>query len=126
MKTITISAEGVSLPAELNDSPTARRVWEALPIEGRANTWGDEIYFEIPVIADQEPDARAQVEVGTLGYWPIGHAFCIFFGPTPVSTDERPRAYSPVNILGNVVGDATQFRKVRDGAKVQIARSGQE
>jgi len=126
MKPITISTEGISLPAELNDSPTARRIWEALPIEGRAATWGDEIYFEIPIVADQEPDARAEVEVGELGYWPVGHALCIFFGPTPVSTDERPRAYSPVNSLGHVVGDATRLRAVRNGARVRVARSDEK
>jgi hypothetical protein len=122
MNRITISAGDVSLPAELNDSPTSRKILDALPITGRANTWGDEIYFDIPVVADQASDARAEVEVGELGYWPVGHAFCIFFGPTPVSTDERPRAASPVNILGRVVGDATQFRTVRNGAQVQITR----
>jgi hypothetical protein len=124
MNPITISTEGISLPAELNDSPTAQRIWEALPIEGRANTWGDEVYFEIPVVAKQEPDARAEVEVGELGYWPVGHAFCIFFGPTPASTGEQPRAYSPVNILGRVVGDATRLRVVRSGAEVRLTRSG--
>jgi hypothetical protein len=123
MKQITITAGDVSLPAELNESPTAQQIWEALPIEGRANIWGDEIYFEIPVVASQEPDARAEVEVGELGYWPVGRAFCIFFGPTPVSTDERPRAYSPVNILGRVLGDATQFRAVPQGAQVRIESS---
>jgi hypothetical protein len=122
MNSITISVEGISLSAELNDSPTARRIWEALPIEGWASTWGDEIYFEIPVVVAQEPGARAEVEVGELGYWPVGHAFCVFFGPTPVSTDERPRAYSPVNILGRVVGDATRLRAVRSGAAVRLAR----
>ena len=122
MNRITICAGKVSLPAELNDSPTARQVWDALPIEGQANIWGDEIYFEIPVVADQAPDARAEVDVGELGYWPVGHAFCIFFGPTPVSTDERPRAYSPVNILGRVLGDATRFRAVKDGERVQLTR----
>ena len=122
MNTITLSAGNVSLTAELNDSPTAQQIWQALPIEGKANRWGDEIYFEIPVKADQEPDAREQVEVGELGYWPVGHAFCIFFGPTPVSTDERPRAYSPVNILGRVTGDATQFRAVKEGTRVRIIR----
>ena len=111
------------MEAELNDSPTAQQIWEALPIDGRANVWGDEIYFEIPVRTGQEADARAQVEVGELGYWPVGHAFCIFFGPTPVSTDERPKAYSPVNILGEVLGDATAFRVVRDGATVQLSRA---
>jgi hypothetical protein len=122
MSKIVIAAGPVEMQAELNDSPTAQQVWDALPIEGSANTWGDEIYFEIPVVAGQEPDARALVEVGELGYWPVGHAFCIFFGPTPVSTDERPRAYSPVNILGRVSGDAGRFRTVRSGARVRISR----
>jgi hypothetical protein len=120
---ITILAGNVSLPAELNESPTARQIWDTLPIAGSACTWGDEIYFEIPVVAEQEPDARADVEVGELGYWPVGHAFCIFFGPTPASTGERPRAYSPVNVLGRVVGDAALFRTVREGSQVQIIRS---
>ncbi len=123
MNPITISAAGISLPAELNDSPTARRIWEALPIEGQASTWGDEIYFEISVVAEQEPDARAEVEVGELGYWPVGQAFCVFFGPTPASVDERPRAYSPVNILGRVVGDATRLRAARSGAAVRLTRA---
>ena len=76
MNKITITAGNVSLTAELNDNSTARQIWDALPLEGRANTWGDEIYFDIPVAAPQEPDARADVEVGELGYWPVGHAFC--------------------------------------------------
>ena len=122
MKRIVITAGNVSLPAELNDSPTARQVWEALPIEGTANTWGDEIYFAIPVVAAEEPDARADVAVGELGYWPVGHAFCLFFGPTPASSGPRPRAYSPVNILGHIVGDATRFRPVRDGTPIKIER----
>ena len=91
-------------------------------MEGRANTWGDEIYFEVPLVMDQESDARAEVEVGELGYWPVGRAFCIFFGPTPVSTDERPRAYSPVNVIGRVQGDATLFKLVMDGDLVRIDR----
>jgi hypothetical protein len=122
MNKITITAGEISLEAELNDSPTAQQIWDALPITGSANTWGDEIYFEIPVMARQSPDARAEVEVGELGYWPVGRAFCIFFGPTPVSTDERPRAYSPVNIIGRVLGDATQFRAVADNTPVKLAR----
>ena len=123
MYQITIQAGDVSLPAELNDSPTVRKIWEALPIEGRANLWGDEIYFAIPVDADQEEDARADVDVGELGYWPVGSAFCIFFGPTPVSSDSRPRAASPVNILGTIVGDATQFRVVKSGERVRLSRA---
>jgi len=120
---ITITVGSISLPAELNDNPTAQQIAAVLPIEGKANIWGDEIYFEIPVIADQEPNARIGVEVGELGYWPVGHAFCIFYGPTPVSTDEKPRAYSPVNILGQVLGDATQFRGTPNGTTVRVEKA---
>ncbi len=122
MHTITITAGQVSLSAELNDNPTARQIWAALPLEGGANVWGAEIYFKIPVIAGQEPDARAEMAVGELGYWPAGHAFCIFFGPTPASTGEQPQAYSPVNILGRVLGDATQFRAVAGGTPVRLEK----
>ena len=122
MKRITITAGDVSFPAELNDNPTAQQIWDSLPVEGRANVWGDEIYFGIPVEAGEEPDARAAVEVGELCYWPPGNAFCIFFGPTPASIDERPRAASPVNILGRLLGDAASFRGVPGGALVKIER----
>ena len=125
MKRIQITAGDLSLGAELNDSPTARRIYEILPIEGRANTWGDEIYFEIPLKVPPEPDARAEVEVGELGYWPVGQAFCIFFGPTPASSGEQPQAYSPVNIVGRVLGDATRFRTVPAGAPVTLALADQ-
>lgn len=120
MKKIMITAGSVSMPAELNDSPTAQQIWQSLPLTGQANIWGDEIYFEIPVTAEQAPDAKADVEVGTLAYWPVGRAFCIFFGPTPVSKGEQPRAYSPVNIFGHVLGDATQFKAVQNGASIQV------
>jgi len=121
MKNIVITAGNISMPAQLNDSPTAQKIWEALPLQGKANNWGDEIYFAIPVTAPQEPQARAEVAVGELGYWPVGHAFCIFFGPTPASgSDQKPRAASPVNILGQLQGDATQFRTVSSGTSVRI------
>ena len=117
---IRITAGKVQAEAVLNESPTATKVWEALPIEERGNTWGDEIYFSIPVDAKQEKDARDLVAVGELGYWPPGTAFCIFYGRTPASTDERPRAASPVNIIGMVTGDATVFRTVSSGARVKL------
>ena len=123
MTTIKIVAGEVSMLANLNDSPTARQLWTVLPIAGTANTWGDEVYFEVPVIAELEPDARVEVDVGELGYWPVGHALCVFFGPTPVSRDERPRAASPVNILGRLKGDATQFSLVRNGTLVSVTRT---
>lgn len=120
---ITIGAGSVTMEAELNATETAQRIWEELPIVGRANTWGDEIYFPIPVEVGATPNARADVEVGELGYWPQGQAFCIFFGPTPASTDDKPRAASPVNIVGRVLGEATAFRDVPAGATVMLERS---
>jgi hypothetical protein len=119
---IRITAGKVSAEAVLNDSPTATKIWEALPVEGRGNTWGDEIYFPIPVEARQEKDAREIVTVGELGYWPPGGAFCIFFGRTPASTDEKPRAASAVNILGRIQGDATVFKAVSSGTRVRLER----
>ena len=120
MGIITIRAESITVEAELNDSVTATKIIEILPIEGTANVWGDEIYFDIPLNLDLESDARAEVEVGDLAYWPTGSAFCIFFGPTPVSTDEKPRAYSPVNVFGKVIGDTLQFKSVPNGAKITV------
>jgi len=120
---IRITAGKVSAEAVLDDSPTATKIWEALPIEGRGNTWGDEIYFSIPVEAKQEKDAREIVAVGELGYWPPGTAFCIFFGRTPASTDDRPRAASAVNILGRIQGDATVFKAVPSGTRVRLERA---
>ncbi len=113
MPKIKITSGEISMEAEINQSPTAQSLSNCLPVEGKANKWGDEIYFEIPVMMEQEPDAREILEVGELGYWPVGRAFCIFFGPTPVSTDERPRAYSPVNILGRLLGDPLLFKSLK-------------
>ncbi len=122
MKEISISFEHKTFQATLNEGPTAQAIWGALPVEGRATTWGDEIYFDIPVEMPQEDDARQEVEVGELGYWPVGKAFCIFFGPTPVSTDEKPRAYSPVNILGEIHGELSELKTVQDGEQVRLTR----
>ena len=120
---IRITAGKVSAEAILNDSATASKIWEALPIEGRGNTWGKEIYFSIPVEARQEKGARGIVAVGELGYWPPGSAFCIFFGRTPASTDDRPRAASPVNIIGQIQGDAGAFKSVASGTRVRLERA---
>ncbi len=120
MGKIKIEIEELSLEAELYDTPTAQKIMEILPIEGSANVWGEEIYFNIPLQAELEPDAKEEVEVGDLGYWPAGPAFCIFFGPTPVSKGDKPRAYSPVNVFGKVLGDAKQFTSVSSGAKILI------
>jgi hypothetical protein len=119
-KKIKIRAGNVETEAVLNDSPTAKNIWEVLPIEAKANTWGDEIYFAIPVKAPLEETAQELVQVGDLGYWPSGNAFCIFFGPTPMSRGSEVRPASAVNVIGRVSGDARVFKKVPSGAKVRI------
>ena len=120
MKTIRIETVNISLLAELNESETAKAIYDILPITGDSNVWGDEIYFSIPLHLEQAPDSRQEVEVGDLGYWPSGHAFCIFFGPTPVSMNELPRAYSPVNVFGKITGDASVLKKVQNGEIIKI------
>jgi uncharacterized protein len=122
MAKIKLSVGNVSLEAQLLDTPTASKILEALPLESSANVWGDEIYFDIPLSLDPESDARADVAVGDLAYWPAGPAFCIFFGPTPVSTGDQPRAYSPVNVFGRVIGDAKQLKGVSSGARVKVTK----
>lgn len=121
-KKITITVGDIKASAELIDSKTAQKIWEALPIEGSANTWGDEIYFSIPVKIGLE-NAKAVVLEGDLGYWPAGNAFCIFFGPTPASHGEEIRPASPVNVFGKIIGDPKIFKKVRSGAKIIIEKS---
>ena len=117
---IKIFFDNFSVLAELYDTPTAKKIIDLLPINGKANTWGEEIYFTIPLNEELEPTARAEVEVGELGYWPVGSAFCIFFGRTPASNDEKPRAASPVNILGRMVNDYSQLNLVRVGSPVTL------
>lgn len=121
---IVTSATG-KVVAELlegKNTKTSEALWSALPIEGSANRWDDEIYFGIPVTVGLE-EAQQVVDVGDIGYWPPGKAFCIFFGPTPASKGKEPRAASPVNVFARIVGDPLVFRKVKDGDKVRIERS---
>ena len=119
-KRIRINAGVVALDAELNDSPTAVAIHTALPLEAAAQTWGEEIYFRIPVEGKLDDTAAELVAVGDLGYWPTGRAFCIFFGPTPASRGEEIRPASAVNLVGRVLGDATAFRAVQDGDLVRL------
>lgn len=120
---ITIKAGSIQLEAELNDTSAADAVWNTIPYEAQGSIWGDELYFRIPVeLALELESGQGVVEVGDLGYWPVGNAFCVFYGLTPVSTDERPRPVSPVIVFGKVIGDATGLREVRPGVTVFVTR----
>jgi hypothetical protein len=118
-RAIRITAGSVTVEAELNDSRTAAAIVKALPIEAKAETWGDEIYFSIGRSLPGE-SPREVVELGDLGYWPPGQAFCIFFGPTPMSRGDEIRPASAVNVVGRVVGDARALVRVRAGSRVRI------
>lgn len=121
MLRIKITASDVVAFAKLNETATAAAIWDALPIEERANTWGDEVYFSISVYMGEE-NAQEIVEKGDLGYWPVGNAFCIFFGRTPASRGDEIRPASAVNVFGRLEGDPTIFKRVRSGEKVVLER----
>lgn len=107
---------------EKKNPKTAQAVWNKLPIEARANTWGDEIYFSIPVKMEEE-NSQETVELGDLGYWPPGNSFCIFFGPTPMSRGDEIRPADPVNIFGKVMGNPKVFKKVKSGDKIRVEKA---
>ena len=119
---IRIVAGGLEVEATLNESDTAKAVAAALPIAASASTWGDEIYFSIPVDSGLE-DGREVVDLGDLGYWPPGRAFCIFFGPTPASRGDEIRPASAVTVIGKVKGDPAVFKQVSSGAQITIELS---
>jgi uncharacterized protein len=124
-RTIRIKAGSVEQLAELNDSATADKIWEALPIQAHGSTWGDEIYFGIQVKCDYE-DPREVVELGDIAYWPPGSAFCIFFGRTPASRGDEIRPASSVNVVGKLQGDPKAFKAVADGQRVVIEKANDE
>jgi len=123
MKIITESTGEVEAEIYEDKNPeTARAVWEKLPIESKVNTWGDEIYFSIPVYLGEE-NTQETVELGDLGYWPPGNSLCIFFGPTPISREGEIRPADPVNVFGKVKGDPKILKKVRSGEKIRIEKA---
>jgi len=118
---IKISVGGIEAYAELNDSETAKAIWEGLPFESQGSTWGDEIYFSIPVKAKPE-NAKSVVDAGDIAYWPPGSAMCIFWGPTPASHGDEIRPASPVNVFGRLTGDSKVFDGVRS-LRVRVERA---
>lgn len=120
---IRIRAGAVTVSAALDDSPTADAVWNALPITGQVQTWGDEIYFPIPIEAAEAEDAQATVDKGAVAYWPPGSALCLFWGPTPMSRGNEIRPASPVNVLGAIDGDPTALRRAANGAEIVVERA---
>lgn len=119
---IKIKSGDIEVEAELNDTETAIKIYEALPLTGMINRWGQEVYFSIPVYIDEEKDSKEEVGIGDVAYWPTGNCFCIFFGKTPASKNNEPRAASKVNVFGKILGNPTIFEKTKDGDEIIVTK----
>jgi hypothetical protein len=119
-KRIRLDIAGVSVDAELHDNPTARALGDALPLTGTISMWGDELFFSTDVQAELADEARVEMEVGDIAYWPPGHAVCVFFGRTPASEGDQPRAASPVNPVGKLLTDPDTLKNIADGDRVNV------
>lgn len=121
MEKIKIITSEVEMEGELNETETARAIWEKLPMEGKVNIWGEEIYFKIPVKMGLEKAVEV-VKEGDIAYWSEGECFCIFFGKTPISTETEIKPASAVNIVGKLLGNPKEFKKVSAGQKIIIEK----
>ncbi|NOX19786.1 MAG: hypothetical protein GXO99_00770 [Nitrospirae bacterium] len=119
-KQIKIIIGDLSLKAELFDTETAKKIHKLLPLESMINTWGDEFYFEIPLNMPLDETATTDVNIGDIGYWPPGNALAIFFGPTPISNDDKPVPASEVNLVGRIIDDARVLKGYKKESKIFI------
>ena len=119
---IQISTGNLTLAATLNELETANQLWESLPITGRVQIWGDEIYFSIPVNVEEELGSQETVQAGTVAYWPPGSALCLFWGPTPISAPGEIRPASAVNVVGILDNDPNLLAEVPSQAEIIIEK----
>jgi len=120
-KDIKIVYKNFEFLDKLNDSKTSQEILKKLPIVSRANRWGDEIYFQIPVYSELENGIEI-LDIGSVAYWPPGNAFCIFFGKTPASTGDKPQAASPVTVIGKIIDNKSlpDLKKISDGDIIEL------
>ena len=118
---IMIKVDAVAVQAQLNGTSTARALVEILPVKAKVNTWGNEIYFDVPLSMEIE-DGKQVVEMGDVAYWPDGPSLCLFFGRTPASRGNEIRAASPVTVMGRIVGDPKVLKSVRSGSVITVEK----
>lgn len=123
MRRIRLTFDGVAIHARLRQSATADAVWAALPLTSQAMTWGEEVYFQVPISPAREPDARALVAAGEIAFWPDGDAIAIGFGATPISAPGEIRLASPCNIWADAEDDVSALKTVRAGSGVTVERA---
>ena len=120
---VNITFSTYHVEAEIFETPCGRAIYASLPIKKNVSTWGEEIYIELPVHCELEEGALAEVSVGDLAYWPNMPAFCVFFGPTPVSRGDQPVAASKVNVFGKLLdADLESLRAIREGENILVER----
>jgi hypothetical protein len=124
MARIRFDFGSLTLDAELLDTPTAKAIAAALPLTASALTWGEEVYFDVPVKVKREPGARAVVTPGEIAYWPEGPAIALGFGRTPISQGDECRLASPCNIFARALGNVKMLGKVKAGTKVMVSKIG--
>lgn len=121
MTDLTITVDSEHLDARwTDDNPETRQaIAAALPVDGDASRWGDELYFRTPIDVPEE-NSQVEVPVGGIAYWPQGNALCLFWGPTPASVDDTPRAASAVNLVA-MIDNTAPLDEITGGAHVTIA-----
>jgi len=122
MTSIVIETGGKRIEVWLNNTQAAKELMEKLPIESRANIWGEEVYFYIKPKLTQDKDAKQEVRVGDFAYWPPGPGLCLFFGKTPASKGNEPRAANPVTVIGQVVSSIEDLKKIKNKDKITVRR----
>ena len=115
--------ESITIQLRPDPTPTTEVLLTSIPFSSSANTWGDEVYFNAPFHAELETDARAEMDIGDVAFWPDGDAIAIFFGRTPSSVDGKPRAYSPCNLIGTLDGNISALRRVRSGHSLEVVHA---
>lgn len=122
MREIKLTVGKVTIRARLADTPTADRIWAALPITSRAQTWGEEVYFAVPLSCEREAGARDVVQAGEIAFWPDGDAIALGFGRTPISRGDEIRLASPCNIWAQAMDDVRALKSARAGEPIKVER----